>query len=205
MRKILVVFVAVMLSLFVFGCGEKRVEVDNEAINNAKTLGDVYAISDLEENGFTYNDEQMAILFMGENAIYKFYVKMTKDAYDRLDAIDFFDEERDEKYKEIFKELKIERVEDLFKAIPTQEELDKLIGKTGQELLDDDYYYCGHSFYQETLYYLDKGNYEFEVVFNETVDWEELPDDFDGEEFLATLTVKKVTYSGLSSSAPDFE
>ena len=205
MKKLLVLFVTVMLTLFIVGCARPVAEVDNEAVKNAKTLGDVYAIEGLEENGYTYNDEKMAILFMGEEAIYKFYAKMTKDAYDKLDAIDFFDENREEKYREIFKELVIEKVEDLFKTIPTQEELDKLIGKTGQELLNDDFYYDGHSFYEETMYYLDKGNFEYEVVFNETVDWEELPEDFDGEEFLTTLTVKKVTFSGLSSSASDFE
>ncbi len=175
-----------------------------------QTLADVYAVlgktSD-EEDAPNYSssttDTLHVIAFDKDGAYYRVEAAIPADVCEQLDAIDFFDEQRDEKYQALLSPLPIDRVGDLSACILTPEELDALVGKTGQELLDLGFEFgMGYSFWESTQFFMDNGLFSYTVYMNEKVP--EM-DDYDMvlEELFASMTVQKVELDGMSSIASD--
>ena len=115
-------------------------------------------------------------------------------------AIEFDDEDKDQKVRDLVSPLEVARLENLTEQIPSQEELDKLVGKTGQDLFDDgwDYYYYNLDEMEAGLNhgpfaYIVKFAYEGEPMVNS--------DDFDFYEAFKDLPVTSVTYDGIGDAA----
>ena len=203
MKKLLTVLFVLLLLISMSACGkggnkeEKGKDFDPNAL---KTMGDVLSV-DLDGSAWEMGEDYMVIVQHGDNYLYRYSAHFTGDIYERLDAIDFFDENRNEKYVEILKEVPVEKYEDLSDKFPDQAKLDSFVGKTGQELLDMGAYSSGYMLSGENAqFFLGIGLFEYLVTFNEHVEYS---DDLDEEEVIKSLTVKSVEYSSVSQNAMD--
>ncbi|MBP3891156.1 MAG: hypothetical protein J6D29_03200 [Solobacterium sp.] len=189
------------------GCGSNSNNAQPSGsvdVSNVKTLGDAMALegdsssSTWDENYFYYETSPSGVPML-------FIAKSSKEVSDQIDeAFGEPDVDVYERIMEIAAPLEIVKIVDLSKDIPSQEELDKLIGKTGADLLADGFWPGGGYQYLDnsTMFYLNKGAYQYEVEFNEKL---ERDDDMNEEEAIKPLTVKKVTYSGLSGDFSEYK
>ena len=167
-----------------------------------KTLSDVLTM-EKEQYSYSMSEELYVIAFEANGAYYRVEAEITPEIVEAADAIDFFDEERDQKLDALLGPLPVSRVGDISACLPTQAELDALVGKTGQELLDMGFEHgMGYSFWDKAEFYLTKDLFEYHVYFNEKVPEME---DYDAvlEEILASLTVEKAEVFGLSGVCSD--
>lgn len=169
-----------------------------------KTLADVYAA--LAERYSISGPTDGLIVFAFETAdgrLYRVEAQVSAEIQEQLDAIDFFDEERDQKQQALLGPLPVSRVGDISACMPAQAELDALVGKTGQELLDMGFEQgMGYSFWDKAEFYLTKDLFEYHVYFNEKVPEME---DYDAvlDEILASLTVEKAEIDGFAGACSD--
>ena len=167
-----------------------------------KTLADVFAARG-EHYSSSLSPDKYAIAFDVDGAYYRVEADVAPEVAEQADAIDFFDEERDQKLKDLLGPLPVTRVADLSAAMPAQEALDAFIGMTGQDLLDAGFAYgSGYSFWDKAEMYLVQGLYEYHVFFNEKVP--EM-DDYEAalDELMPTLTVDKVEFFQLADVCSD--
>ena len=166
-----------------------------------QTLADVFAVlkKTNAEGGTPHyssgrSDDLYAIALDGDGAFYRVEAAIPADVAEKLDAIDFFDETREEQEQALLSPLPVTRVGDLSNGIPAKEELDALVGLTGQDLLEMGFEYgSGYSFWDKAEMYLVQGLYEYHVYFNEKVPEME---DYDAalDALMPTLTVEKVEF-----------
>jgi len=195
---LLLILISVVLTFAVSACKDKS-EPENIGL---KTLGDAFE-AESDNASYSISETKFVYVFQTDKTAIRVVASISKELYDKIDAIDIFDEEHDSKIKQLVSDVKIDRIDDLYASIPSQQELDKLKGESGQELLDEGYWTNGYSFEEDDpIYYLAKGDYEFVFTFNEKP---VLGEDLDGDEVLKTLTVKSVKYYGISGSATDIE
>ena len=158
-----------------------------------KTLADVFAAMG-ELHSFSTSPDRFAIAFPVDGVYYRVEAQIPADVYEKLDAIDFFDETREAQEQALLSPLPVTRVGDLSNGIPAKEELDALVGLTGQDLLDLGFEYgMGYSFWEKAEMYLVQGLYEYHVYFNEKVPEMENYDEV-MDELMPTLTVEKVEF-----------
>ncbi len=158
-----------------------------------KTLADVFAAKG-ELYSLSTSPDKFAIVFPVDGIYYRVEANIPADVYEKLDAIDFFDETREEQEQALLAPLPVTRVGNLTDGIPPQDELDVLIGLTGQDLLDMGFTYgTGYSFWDKAEMYLVQGLYEYHICFNEKVPEME---DYDAalDALMPTLTVEKVEF-----------
>lgn len=169
-----------------------------------KTLADVFAVRD-EHYSSCMTPDLYVIAFSAEGVYYRVEAAITPEIEAQADAIDFFDEARDQKLDALLGPMAVTRVVDLSAGMPTQAELDSLIGVTGRDLLDAGFTYgSGYSFWDKAEMYLVRGLYEYHVVFNEKVPERE---DYDAvlDELMPTLTVANVEFFQLADACSDPE
>jgi hypothetical protein len=166
-----------------------------------KTLGDVFARQPSPSYGMS--EKEYVCVFDVDGVYYRVEADISPEIYEQLNAIDFFDAERDQKYAELLKDLPVRRVADLSAGIPPQEELDMLVGTTGEELLQMGFEYgSGYSFNDKAELYLVMGIYEYHVYFNETVPQRE-DYEADLDEIMKGLTVAKIEVDSLAQTCLD--
>lgn len=203
MRKLLAVLFALLLLVSLSACGKGGNEEEKGKGFNPdtmKTMGDVLSV-DIDGSGWEMGEDYMVIVQYGDNFLHRYSAHLSSDIYERLDAIDFFDEQRNEKYVEILKEVPVEKYEDLSDKLPDEEKLNSFVGKTGQELLDMGATSSGYMLDGDNAqFFLDIGLFEYLFTFNEHVEYSE---DLDEEEVLKTLTVKSVEYQSVAQNATD--
>ena len=167
-----------------------------------KTLADVFA-AEGELYAFSISPDKFASAFPVDGVYYRVEAEIPADVYEKLDAIDFFDETREEQEQALLSPLPVTRVGDLSNGIPAKEELDALVGLTGQDLLEMGFEYgSGYSFWDKAEMYLVQGLYEYHVYFNEKVPEMENYDEA-LDELMPTLTVEKVEFFMLSGVCSD--
>lgn len=158
-----------------------------------KTLADVFTAKS-ELYSLSTSPDKFAIAFPVDGIYYRVEADIPADVYEKLDAIDFFDETREEQEQALLSPLPVTRVGNLSDGIPAKEELDALVGLTGQDLLDMGFAYgTGYSFWDKAEMYLVQGLYEYHVFFNEKVPEMENYDEA-LDELMPTLTVEKVEF-----------
>ena len=116
-----------------------------------------------------------------------------------MDEIDYYDNQREEKFRNILSDVQVISAENLTAQLPTTEQLNAYVGKTGKELLDDGFVYEGFDSNGQ-VFYMDKGVASLYVFFNETVEYS---DDFDPYAVLNDMTVKKIDLVGVTNNAVD--
>lgn len=207
MKKLLALSLCVAMLLAFASCtaAKSKKPVEEIDITSLKTMGDLFRY-DVEDGAWSYNEEKFVALYTYGEKTYRVYADFTKEIYDAMEAIDFFDEDKDEKTRKALSGAKITLAEDMDQYLPTEEYLQQYVGKTGQELLDDDFWSSGYNLYGEQTIYMGHDLYEFEVYFNEKIEFDENDmDDFDEEEAIKDLTVKKLVFTDFSSRATDFD
>ena len=161
-----------------------------------ETVGDVIPYEENRQYG--YGEILFVYVFEKDGVYYRATAEMPADVSEALWAIDYFDEEREQKIWDLVTPLAIGNFENLSERIPAQPELDARAGKTGQELLDD-----GWSIWSWNLdsmeFGMHHGPFAFTVVFEGTV---EDPESFE-EEQTAAFTVKSVAYEGLGDATSE--
>ena len=169
-----------------------------------KTLGE--AIQAVGDGAYSASWSDHRYLYVGliNDRYYRFSADITPEISEGINAIDFFDEEKDSKLLALIGACGLTSVEDLTAGAPVQEELDKLIGSTGQDLLDSgwecdgSYYNDGNSF-NVSMY---KDLYLFDVAFDGQASFSE---DSEAEDLIPAMTVKQITMSGISDRATDLD
>lgn len=205
-RFLTLLLCAVMLLTFV-SCKAAKPQQQTAEIDLAslKTMGDLFRY-DVEDDQWGYNEEKIVALYNYGEKTYRIYADLTKEIYDALEAIDFFDEDKVEKTHKALSGAKITKAEDMAQYLPTEEYLQQYVGKTGQELLDDDFWSSGYNLYGEQVFYMGHDLYEFEVYFNEKVEFDENNmEDFDEEEVIKNMTVKKLVFTDFSGRVTDVD
>ena len=168
--------------------------------SQVKTMGDVFAYAGEGDNQEAFSEEKYVYVLGIDGTYYRATADMPKDVSDQVWAVEFDDEDRDQKIKDLIAPLEVSSFENLSEQIPPQEELDKLVGKTGQELFDEDWDYSYYNLddMHTSLYY---GPFSYEVVFEYDGEPMENTDDFDFYEAFKDLKVSSVTFEGLGDAA----
>lgn len=202
MKKVLAL---VMIALMVFAlaaCGGSNSGNNTTQVSGpeeVKTMGEIFSLGN-NESSFSFSEKSFCYLFNHEGTWYRAIALMDEATSKAVNGIDIFDEDWDDKVKDGLKDSEVAKLENLSLAVPSQEELDGYIGKTGQDLLDDDWIVSGWSILGETLFFMEKGDYSYNVTFEEEL--EEI-EDHECDEDLPGLTVKKIEFTGMSNSASD--
>ena len=164
-----------------------------------KTMGDILPYEETGNYQEAYSEKQFVYVFVADGVYYRAKAALTKEAADMVWGEEY-DEERDQKVRELISKLEIDSIENLSEQVPTQEELDKLIGKTGQELFDDGWTDFGYdlsemnaNMYHGDFAYIVHFEYEGEQMVN--------TDDFDFYEAFKDLKVGSVKFDGLGNAA----
>ena len=200
MRKIVSVMLCVMLcaaltaGLAACSKGETKAKIPE-----IKTMGDVYELE--ATHAFNdWSDSQYIEVFTYEDIPVRVTAEFSKDLADAVNALDFFDQDYNNKFAEIIKDCEITEIEDLSAGILDQKTLDGYVGKVGQDILDEGFEYGGYGFDGEITYSMTKGLFQYAFLMDGVT---EVGADFDGEEEFAGLKVKSVTYAGPSYYSTD--
>ena len=209
MKKILSILLMTVLVLSLFAaCGRTAPGGDAPAPAASgsfdpaavKTMGDVFPYEDPEQQQESYSETYYVFVFQADGNWYRAVADLPQDVSDALWAIDFFDENRDQKIRDLISPLAVRSLENLSEQIPAQEELDSYVGKTGQVLFDEGwtYWYYNLDDMEAGLYH---GPFSYKVLFE--YDGEPLvnTDDFDFYEEFKDLVILSVTYDGIGDAA----
>ena len=167
--------------------------------SQVKTLGDAFAYEDEEQQHEAYTETEYIFVFPVGDVYYRAVAELPKDVSDALWAIDFEDENRDQKVRDLVSPLPLASLENLNELIPAQDELDQLVGKTGQDLFDAGwtYWYYNLEDMEAGMYY---GPFSYMVKFAYDGEQMENTDDFDFYEEFKDLKVLSVSYDGLGDA-----
>ena len=176
-----------------------------------KVLADVFAVlnqTDDEGNtpsyGASMSDALYVAAFEKDGACYRVEGAIPPEMAVQLNAIDFFDEERDDKQQVLLSPLPVTRVGDLSACRLSQAELDALVGKTGQEIMDDgwtfqSYFMTGGD---ETAATYAKDYYAVNLTFDANISSDKADKDVNGDEMKAAK-VSAAENAGVSDAAVD--
>lgn len=172
-----------------------------EELKAYKTIGDVLALESAEHQQSATFWNTYTYVFSMDGTIYRVVAPMSSQTFDAILALDFSEDDYEDKLNELISPLEIERHENLSTAIPSQKLLDELIGKTGEELLNDGWDVVGY-FLDEMKFYMNHGLFEYAVTFDGKLTYSE---DFDEYEEIKPLKVKSVAYESLGNATADLE
>ena len=131
---------------------------------------------------------------------YRAVIDFSEELCEQLEAIDFFDEERDNRIAEVIGPLPLALSEDLSQYYPSQDELNDWVGRSGLDLLNAGFeqsgYYCDEDI---TVFYMISGLFEYRIVFQER-----LEDGTDPEQALRRLTVQSMEINSVTNRATDW-
>ncbi len=208
MRRAVAAAVAVLAAVSLCACGGQSGQGTAQGSGSGQaaeiaTLADAFA-QECSGSSWGYSDRAFVYVYETEDGgAWRVVALMDEKMHDELDAVDIFDEDHDQKIREIAGAMKVESVEDLMAGVTPQAELDKLVGRKGQELLDEGYELAGwYVFDDEAAFFLNKGYYQYRVHVEEKL---EGGDDYDGDGEFPGLTVKDVQYNMLNETATDYE
>ena len=164
---------------------------EDAKLADLKTVGDLFK-NVAEQQSMTMDGIYVYAFELG-GSYYRAVAEMPTETFDAYMALDFSDEQYDEKVQALLGDLAVTRIEDLNQAVPTQEQLDALVGKTFGELLEDGWMFDGYNF-EEMIF---TGNHDISM-YELTMEGEAPADyaDFTDED-LADLKVISAKYCGL--------
>ena len=202
MKKIFAFIMVLTLALAVLtACGEEQKDEEQKEekatidLDSLKTMGDAFAL-EAENDQFGSDDQHFVYVFEIGGTAYRVIADMTKEVQKEMDKLDASKEDFNDKTKEAAASLEISKRENLTEMIPSQEELDKFAGKTGQDLLDDGWTVSGWDI-DENTFTMNKGPFAYTVVIDSKL---KESDDFDGDEEIKKLKIKKIKYSDIGDA-----
>jgi len=206
---------ALLAVLLIFGmaaCSEQAEapETEEEAQTSAETpefltIGDAVEADSSDYPLYSYDEHHFIYVTLCEGEDIRVAAEMNGELCAAMDAVDFFADDRDEQIFKIAGDLEVIQTINLTAGIPSQEELDGLVGKTGADLENEGYNYSGSMIDEDQAeYYLYKDFYEIAVVFDGTIDPNDI-ETFNEMDCVKDMKVTSVRYSGLSDYVTDFE
>ena len=175
-----------------------------------KTMADVLKVRNKDNWCSGYDEHKMVYVFEVNDVVYRAFITMKKDVYDKLQEAASSPGDSRDKMDQIYSSLAIDRCENLSSLIPKQEELDKLVGKTGKDLFDSGWDSRGFSLGdpEGQQLYAAKGLFEYTVIFEgkyegKPINWE--TDEFDEKKYFSDKKVKSVKYKGVSDAAASLD
>ena len=207
MKKTISLMLAVMSALILSaGCGAaSSPEESPTAFAASKTdMDSIQTIVDIAEKrtGDFYEravyDDRYVCVFEQDGIYYRATAALPSDTFDAMMDLDFADENYEQKYEALVGGLKIDQMENLSEKIPSQEELSsRYAGKTGEELLNLGWTITGYDI-DEMVFFLEDDLFRYDVVFDGKPEKKE---GFNEYEEIRPLTVRSITWSGISLSA----
>lgn len=153
-----------------------------------KTMGEAM-IQSGKSNVFGYSFGDGHIKIVTDDYVCE--ASLSQEVQDKLNAVEFDADDRDEQFVEILKDVPVEKIELRSESKLTDEQISSLIGKKGQELLDLGFEYYGYNLTEENAqFFLDKNGYSYMVVMEEHYDES---DDMDATEVIGKSTIKEIT------------
>ena len=209
MKKKLVLLIMVMAAaLMITACGQDAGGSGSEETASAgggfdpaqvKTLGDLFAYQTEDNYQEGYTEEKYAYALEVDGVYYRAVVDLPADVSKEIWAMDFDDEDREQKIRDLVSPIAVTDLENLTEEIPDQAELDQLVGRTGQELFDDGWVYSGYDL-EAMQAWMNHGPFAFVVGFEYDGAPMENTDDFDFEKEFKDLKVKSVEYDGIGDA-----
>jgi hypothetical protein len=203
MKKLLTVLLIALLILSAAACSKNTPAAAAVDPAQWKTLGDIW---DFEFCRSGIEEDVYIRVFKADDGYYRVETDVSQDVTEKLDAIGFFDEAKNEKEKALMKDLPVKTVINLSEVLLSESDLDALAGKTGQELLDmgfvpqDSY---GFSTQEKSSWArLEKGPFVYDVTFKEYVDVDDNPN---VAAVIRPLTVESAELAGLSQYSAEKE
>ena len=130
-------------------------------IADAKVLGDILA---LPTYGSGYTDSFYADVFELNGTIYRVFANMTPELNEKLNNLDFEDEDYEKKQNELLAPLSINRVENLTKAKPSEADLAVYAGKDMSELINEGFNCTGYNL-EDNICYMERGVFSYLAYF----------------------------------------
>ena len=128
--------------------------------------------------------------------------ELTPEQHDAIVALDIFDEDHDEKEKELVSPLKVTKCENLNEKKLSDDDMAALVGKTGAELLGSGWT-SGMGYNLDSMeFYWEYAPFAYTVTFEKQEQLENT-DDFDEEAAVASLKVVSVAFDGLGNSVTE--
>lgn len=200
MKKLTITLLAIIMAFAFAACSS------NEPAAEQNEIADLYAneeytccMSSCTEGVWkgVFQKEDYAEVILAE-------AKFSKEEAEAYDAIDFADEDAEDKQQDIVFHATDVTITDVTDKVPTQETLDSWIGKKCKDLEDADFYESGNTCDPDdpsTLeMYYDGPDYCVAVGFGE--DFNKLFDDLSPNE-IRNLTIKSVRMIALGNSFVD--
>ena len=203
MKRTLIFALAVLMVLSAFAACTKAAKSNTPAsdADAPKTLGDIFAIESVNIYGYQSSGKAIAVVYQVDGSYWRAIAPMTEEQSEAWFAVDFFDENKEEKELAILSPLEIVQLDNLDKEKLSKEDLKAFIGKTGEELLNAGWTSeGGNATVPES--YMSYGPFQYTVTFEPGAEYVE-SDDFELEAFIRPLKVKSITYLDLASNATD--
>ena len=167
MKKIITILCCILLMYSLTGCGKK--EENTSAGADTSAAADNNSIGDIFKDNISYEFTDDYIKVVTEEYVYESTI--TSEVHEKLDAVDFFDEKKDEKYAEILTALPVEKKTPRSDYKLTPEKMSELIGKKGQELIDMGFENFGYNLSEENaVFFMGCNGYNYNVVTEEHYD-----------------------------------
>ena len=191
MKKLLTLLCAVLCILTLSACAAPAQPTPAQPETPAvelNTMGDAIRAG-VDGNYYSYSVTENHIQVVTDDYVCE--ADLTPELYEKLNAIDFFAEDKDEQYAEILNDLPIASKEPRNNSKLTDEQISSLVGKKGQELLDMGYECFGWNLNGENAkFFLQKNGFDYYVTFEEH--WDET-DDMDTEALIGQSTIKEIS------------
>lgn len=130
-------------------------------IDDAKTLGDILSCPTY---GYGYNDHIYANVIEINGIIYRVFADMTPELNEKMNSLDFEDEDYQKKQNEILAPLTITKVENLTEAMPSESELAVYAGKEMSELINEGFSCTGYNL-EDNICYMERGVFSYLAYF----------------------------------------
>ena len=213
-KKLIALLLAAVCICTVFAaCGKKddtaspageTAESANAAADVSKvaTIGEAMALEGKgREQSATY-EAAYVYVFELNGSFWRLTATLTPEQSEALMAVDYTEENYQEKENAILADLPVTNCENLDDQKLSDDEMNALVGKTGEELENDGWTSGSGYNLDEMEFYLNYGPFTYTVVF-ESAEKLENTDDFDELAAIRPLTVKSVAFNMLGDYATD--
>lgn len=170
-------------------------------LSSWKTLGDALA-AQTESMSAGWDDNYYVTVFRAGDSVVRVVAKMTPEASEKIDAMDWTRDDIDQQLIEAAGALELVSAEDITDQVLSQEELDKFVGKTGQDLVDAGWTFANYFMYggKETAATFENGSLAYSFTFDVTT-----PEDATEDEGASVMgaTITQAEFQGPADSATD--
>jgi len=134
------------------------------------TIKELYELSGEDKNALTtVLDDCFLMIVRRDGRWYQFSATVSQELMDQVNALDYMDENYEEKYNALFADLEIEDCIDFTDEVISKEEWNLYAGKTLGDLVNDGFSITGYSFWEQSNYvYADKDEMTYRIEVDPT-------------------------------------